>query len=253
VHLFPARMLGHAARAITSSLFSRQLQYITVKRLDVADAPITAADRDIECLVVDSPDALEAVAPEIPATFRDSVDELRKRVAQGCVVCLARRPREDGTGKEVVGYELAERGVFSALGRRNALPAEVIFSHYAEVLPACRGQRIHRRLFATRDAYFRERGGKILCGVVAPKNRASLQALGRAGHVVAGTVERIALFRVLVLCDTPWDRIQDALQAAGGTVAHASLREALRQADRRHRGGHRRFRPAAAFGAAHRG
>ena len=212
-----ARVLARLARAVATSLYCRQRQYITVKRLDVPDAVVAsralAAERETECFVVDSVEALDAVAPEIPAGFRDSVDELKNRLAQGCVVCLARRPRMDGAGTQIIGYEIAERGIFSALGRRTRLAADVVFSHYVEVHPSCRGQRIHGLLFATRDAYFRRRGGKVVCGVVAPQNRASLQALGRDGSVIVGTVERISLLRGLLMWDTPLERIESALRS----------------------------------------
>jgi hypothetical protein len=209
-----------------TSLYCRQRQYITVKRLDVPDATDgfiwTAADRETECLVLDSPRALRAVAPEIPPVFRDSVAALHRRMAHGCVVCVARRPRKDGAGKEVVGYEIAERGVFWGLGRRTPLARDVVFSHYAEVLPAYRGQRIHRLLCATRDTYFRRRAGRILCGVVPVEDRASLQALGRAGHTVVGTVTRITVLRILVVWQTPIERIERALGRGGEPQARLS-------------------------------
>ena len=49
------------------------------------------------------------------------------------------------------------------------------------------------RLFAARDAYFRARGGTIVVGVCAPRNRASLRALKRDGATVVGRVKQIAL------------------------------------------------------------
>jgi hypothetical protein len=88
---------------------------------------------------------------------------------------------------------------------------DVIFSHYVEVLPACRGQRIHRLLFSTRDAYFRQRGGRVVCGVCEPQNHASLQALRRDGALIVGVVERIAVLRVFVMSYTPFDRIAHLL------------------------------------------
>ena len=213
-------------RAVMTSLCSRQRHYITVKRLDEADATDaftwTAADRETECLVLDSPKALRALAPEIPAEFRDSVGALHTSLAHGCVVCVARRPRGDGAGKEIVGYEVVERGVFAALGRRTPLARDVVFSHYAEVLPAYRGQHIHRLLCATRDAYFRRRAGRLVCRVVAANDRASLNALGRAGHTVVSTVTRIMVLRVLVVWQTPMDRIERALTLESGTRARLS-------------------------------
>ena len=205
----PRTLLRHLRRTVTASVFARRRQYITLKHIRNAPDPTAAVapDGQTECVVVDSPDALDTVAADICASFRDSLGALRARVARGCVVCVARRPRADGRGSVVVGYEIAERGVFSALGRRIAVPRDVIFSHYVEVLPAHRGQRIHRLLFATRDAYFRERGGRVVCGVCAPHNQASLRALHRDGAVIVGTVERISLLRIFVLSYTPLDRI----------------------------------------------
>lgn len=204
--------LGDLARAITTLVFSRQQQYITLKSLEHhgGAAAHPTGDGRAECLVVDSVAAFEAVAHEIGTSFRDSVGDLRTRVVNGCVLCVARQRRYDGRF-EVVGYEIAERGIFSALGRRTPVADDVIFSHYVEVLPACRGQRIHRLLFATRDAYFRQRGGRVVCGVCEPQNQASLRALRRDGALIVGVVERIAVLRVFVMSYTPFDRIAHLL------------------------------------------
>ena len=206
----PRALLGQLGRTVTASVFARQRQFITLK--PIGDAPDPPVDGRTECLIVDSPEALDAIAADICASFRDSVEALRARVARGCVVSVARRPRTDGRGSIVVGYEIAEPGVFSALGRRIPAPKDVIFSHYVEVLPAYRGQRIHRLLFATRDAYFRVRGGRVVCGVCAPQNQASLRALRRDGASIVGTVQRISLLRVFVLSYTPFDRIAQLLR-----------------------------------------
>ena len=217
-------------RGAVGAVYARHVQYITVKRLDSPDAKQAAgpaADPATTCLIVDSVEALRVVAHEIPSTFRDSVEELTRRVAHGCVLCLARRRRPGGAGYEVVGYELAELGVFSALGRRKAAGADVVFSHWAEVVPAHRGRRIHGLLFATRDAYFRVRGGRIVVGVCARWNRASLRALRRDGAEVVGHVTQLAVFR-LIVWETPWPRIEHALEVgrlgiAGDTAAVEEL------------------------------
>jgi hypothetical protein len=128
------------------------------------------------------------------------------------VVFLARCVRDDGAGHEIVGYEISERGVFSALGRRDRVPGDVVFSHYAEVLPAHRGRRIHGLLFATRDRYFRARGGRLVVGVCHPQNRASLKALRRDGAAIVGAVECVSLFRMLTVRRTPREGIEDALR-----------------------------------------
>ena len=221
----PRTRLGQWTRALTMSVFSRQRQFITLKSLDADTgsqaAPLT--DGRTECVMVDSPEALDTLAAGICASFRDSVATLKARVARGCVVCLARRPRVNGAGSVVVGYEIAERGIFSALGRRITVSDDVIFSHYVEVLPEYRGQRIHRLLFSTRDNYFRQRGGRVVCGVCAPHNHASLQALHRDGAIIVGTVERISVLRVFVLSYTPADRIAQLFAGAQRIGADARI------------------------------
>jgi GNAT superfamily N-acetyltransferase len=209
------RVLGTLAsltRAISTRVFAHQWQYITLKVLQEEPGSVSGpgADGPTECLVIDCLAAFDAVAREIGKSFRDSVVDLRARVVSGCVLSMARRRRHDGRF-EVIGYEIAERGIFSALGRRMPVADDVIFSHYVEVLPAFRGQRIHRLLFSTRDAYFRQRGGRVVCGVCEPHNRASLQALHRDGAIIVGVVERITVLRVFVMAYTPFDRIAHLL------------------------------------------
>ena len=198
-------------RVAAAAIYCRQVQYITVKRLDLPGPTSQPRDHETTCVIADSEEAVAALASEIPATFRDSADELVRRVAVGCVACFARRKRAAGDGYEVVGYELAQRGIFSALGRRNFAGHDVVFSHWAEVLPQYRGRRIHGLLFAARDAYFRARGATMVVGVCAAKNRASLQALRRDGAVVVGRVKQIALLGHLIVWETPWPRVKHAL------------------------------------------
>jgi len=209
-----SRVLRAVARWLLRSVYSRQRQLITLKRLD-GHAARPPAIHGIECVIVDSPEALRALAPEIPGGFRDCVEELERRVTAGCVLCLARTKRDDGGGMTVIGYELAERGVFSALGRRVPVAPDVIFSHWAEVLPAHRGRRVHGLLFAARDAYFRRHGGAVVCGVCAPHNRASLRALRRDGAEVVGAVERVTLLRSFAVWQTPVERIEAAIVLRG--------------------------------------
>ena len=210
-----AQVLLHLARTGLASLYSRQVQYITLKRLDRPEATIsgngTAEEGETECLVVESPEALQALAQEIPSSFRDSVDALKMRLAQGCVMFLARRPSKDGSGKEVVGYDLSERGIFSALGRGKTLSADVVFGHHIEVLPAYRGERIVNLIAATRNEYFRQQGVRIQCGVISPQNHAALRYSHRRGSKIVGTVQRISFLRGLFVWETPWEKIERAL------------------------------------------
>jgi hypothetical protein len=206
------RRLWSVLRVLATTVYARQRWYVVVKQLDAPDAfEETPGQRATECLVLDSPKALRAVAPEIRAAFRHSVAELHAHLARGCIVCVARQPRGDGAGTEVVGYEIVERGVFAALGRRTPLARDIVFSHGAEVLPAYRGQRLHRRLCATRDAYFRRRAGRLLCGVIPVEDAASTQAARRTGHRVVGTVTRISVLKLVTVWRTPVERIERAL------------------------------------------
>jgi len=194
-----------------------------VKRLDFPEPHRPETDGGVTCLVIDSASGVGALTGEFPSTFRDSVDEVTRRVRLGCVLCVARLKRADGTPHEVIGYELAERGVFSAMGRRKAVGRDVVFSHWAEVLPAYRGRRVHGLLFAARDAYFRARGGKMIVGVCAPRNRSSLHALKRDGAVVVGRVKQISMLS-LIVWETPWARIEAALEIGRrlGSLSHAA-------------------------------
>jgi hypothetical protein len=205
-------LFSNVARTVMTLVFSYRRQYITVKALQRGGEPTPdfTGDGRTQCFVVDSLAAFEAVAREIGTSFRDSVADLRTRVMNGCVLSVARQPQPDGR-LEVVGYEIAERGIFSALGRRTPVADDVIFSHYVEVLPTCRGQRIHRLLFSTRDAYFSQRGGRIVVGVCEPQNHASLRALQRDGAVVVGVVERTSVLRFFVTSYTPFERIAHLL------------------------------------------
>ena len=207
--------LLHLARAVLAVLYSRQVQYIVLRRLDRPDAAAPSAgvteEGKTECVVVDTPAMLRTIAPEVPPSFRDSVDALTPRVAQGCVVMFLRRPKKEGGGKEIVGYNISERGVFAALGRRKALSADVVFGHYAEVLPAYRGQHLLKFLSTTRDEYFRQQGVRVQCGVIAPQNRSSLRSVERAGSTIVGTVQRLSLLSGLLVWETPWEEIEKVL------------------------------------------
>lgn len=205
------------ARKLFASLYHRQVQYIMVKRLDpratIGSGKVAAEDLDIECLLVESPAALGAIASEIPTSIRDSVAALRRRLEQGCLVVFARRPRQNGAGKEVIGYTVCERGIFSALGRRKQVCADMLFTHYMEVLPGYRGQRVPELMRRTMDRYCLAHGVTKRCSVVSVTNQPSIQSSLRSGLVIAGTVERVSVCRGLFVWETPWERVEKALSA----------------------------------------
>jgi hypothetical protein len=199
-------------RTIALAIYSRQRQYITVQRVGTTGSGSgPEVGRKVHCATLSSLESVDAIAHHLPADFRDSAEQLKNRVANGCVLTLAFTHSDTGS-LAIVGYELAERGVFSALGRRQPAPADAVFSHWAEVLPAYRGQRIHALLFAARDTYFLSRGATFVWGVVVPKNRASLQALRRAGSFVVGTVTRVSILCGFLVWETPVERIARILE-----------------------------------------
>src|SRR5215510_8685948 len=123
-------------RRLLSALYHREAQYIFVRKIEAQQAR-PALNKAVEqmgitCLFVESLEAWQKVEAEIPSSIRDSANQLRQRVAQGCLVILARRSKSSGTGHEVLGYGIYEPGVFSALGRKGKVSSDVLFNHYLE-------------------------------------------------------------------------------------------------------------------------
>lgn len=207
------RLIG---RTLFTALYHREVQYILLKRVEsqkaVSPAPGKEGGAGTECLIVESAAALQEVVREMPATMRDSVDTLKERLERGCAVILARRPRRSEAGQEVVGYNICERGVFSALGRKRKIASDILFAHYTEVLPEYRGQRIAEVISGAVDEYGRAHGLTKLCSVISPANQASLRAFLRAGYTIVGTVARVSILRGLFIWETPWERIEAALR-----------------------------------------
>lgn len=102
---------------------------------------MAAESLGLTCTTVESADALQAGGYELAPSFRDSLARLQDRLRRGCVVFLVHRPRAGGAGQEVIGYSLSERGIFSALGRRERVSLNILFN-YMEVLPQYRGLRV---------------------------------------------------------------------------------------------------------------
>ncbi|MEW6298983.1 MAG: hypothetical protein AB1671_14810 [Thermodesulfobacteriota bacterium] len=217
------RVMIRLARDLLTSVYHYQMQYITSRRLDrdvVDDLANQTRERlKIECLVVESTEAFQAVKDEIPSSMRDSVDDLNRRLAQGCIITLARKPKDEGGGKEVIGYSIAERGVFSALGRRGKVSPDVLFGHYVEILPQYRGQRIHILITTARDTHCLKYGLKKNCGVISPQNYPSLRSSRRRGSRIVGIVQRVSVLRGLFVWETPWERIQETVDGGEPAVS----------------------------------
>jgi len=210
-------VIAWAIRALLSPLYYREARYVLARKipertsLDSLDQEKKTTDS--ECLAIESLEALCAVEDEIPSTITYSLESLRKHVAQGCVILLLFCPKNPGPGRTFIGYGIYQRGVLSILGREKAVPFNILFSRYGETLPAYRGQRYRDILRITREEYCHKNGIQFLCATVAPDNQPSLkQALTRGGYQIIGTAVRVSLLRGRFVWETPWEKIEAALQ-----------------------------------------
>lgn len=220
-------MIYQIAYKLLASLYHRQTQYILLKMISpqFAAEPDTVAAESLglTCTTVESADALQAGGYELAPSFRDSVARLQDRLRHGCVVFLAHRPRAGGAGQEVIGYSLSERGVFSALGRREKISPNILFNHYMEVLPQYRGLRVTGLLWRAEWEYCRVHGMTKRYTVVLPANVPAMRSSLRVGLLIVGTVTRVSAFRGLWVWETPWERIEQALSAEEPLPVHYRL------------------------------
>lgn len=203
------------ARKLIAPIYQREVQYILTKSVESQDAadPVNEEGDSpgTECIVLESSESLCAMETEIPSSFRYSVEDLKEHLEQGCTVFLARRPMITGSGKEVVGYNISQRGVFSAFGRKRRISSDIFFSHYTEVLPEHRGRKIQQLLVRARIEYCRINGLKKRCTTVGTENRPAILA-GLRVEKIAGTIVRVSVVGGLFVWETPWERIEEALR-----------------------------------------
>lgn len=210
-------VLRQIARKLVAPIYQRESQYIVIRNFqEPSSMDLLNGWQDssmTEGVIIESPEALR----EVQGEFEDAVlvDSLQARLAQGCVVFVARRPRKTGSGKVVVGYFICQRGMFSALGRQQKVSPDLLFGHHTEVLPSYRGQRIYQQLRATAFEYCRTHGLKTYCGVTTTYNRSSIQAKARTGETIVGTVDRVAVLGGLFVWETPWEKIEAAIRGTG--------------------------------------
>ncbi|HET9789053.1 MAG TPA: hypothetical protein VFP47_18090, partial [Pyrinomonadaceae bacterium] len=124
IELYRADGFMAAAQALTRSLASSlcdyQIQEVRGRVIWEQDPPPSDKARHghlaTQCVIVESAEELQRYASEFRLPFRDSVESLERRVDQGCVLILVRGFAKDGSGDEIVGYSIMERGGFSAAG-----------------------------------------------------------------------------------------------------------------------------------------
>jgi GNAT superfamily N-acetyltransferase len=209
-------MLRNFFPKLAKSICRQESAYVSAR--DVAQNLAQFTDNDfppgIECVVVGSPEQIEPFENEFPPSFRDSPARLKQRVAEGCVAFLARLPRPEGLGRRVVGYRLAEKGVFSVLDIKGKVSQDILFIHYIEVVPAFRSQKIARFLVKASLDYCAAKGLKKTLTVGSPLNELSARAFRKddAGRLDLGTVEKVSLLRGLIVWRTPWKKIERTLK-----------------------------------------
>jgi ribosomal protein S18 acetylase RimI-like enzyme len=209
-------MISAVFRKLCSSIFCRESVHISAR--DVADA-LNGLGRlefsqSLEHAVLESPEQIDFYGSEFASSFRDSVADLRQRLAQGCVIFLARIAKQDGSGHQVVGYRLAERGVFSALGLKNKISPNILFIHYIEVLPEFRRQKIAIFLVRVTLEYCAAKGFAKTLTVGSPSNQLSARAfrVHPDGRQPLGDIHKVSLLRGLIVWRTPWKKIKKAIE-----------------------------------------
>jgi GNAT superfamily N-acetyltransferase len=205
-------LLREISRIALAALYQRDAQLIFVRKIPASGASVSSSKSlGVTCVFVESTAALRAIERELPLSIRDSVDQLRQRLAQGCSVIVIRKPSR--AGHEVIGYGINEPGVFSALGRRGQLLPDVLFNHYIEILPEYRGQGIAHVMRIAMDEYCRVHGFTKRCDAVSPSNEASVRSNVRSGLIQVGMVARVSLLGGLFVWHTPLETIRRAVQA----------------------------------------
>jgi GNAT superfamily N-acetyltransferase len=210
-------VIAWALRALLSPLYYREARHIVARKMPEQN-PLDSIDEerertDSECLTVESLEALQAVEGEIPSSITYPLESLRKYLAQGCVIFLVFCPKSSGQERDFVGYGIDRRSVLSVLGREKAAPFDILFGRYREILPEYRGQRYSDVLLLAREEYCRKNGVKLWCGTVSPDNRPSLKStLARGGYQIVGTAVRVSFLRGRFVWETPWEKIEMALQ-----------------------------------------
>ncbi len=148
----------------------------------------------------------------MPPSLRDSFEDLEGRLEEGCLVFLATRSPGLESEKNVVGYCICERGVFSALGRKRILAADIMFTHYIEVTPEYRGRGLADMIRHEIEEHCRANGINVRCSVIAPSKIPSLKSSLRAGFKIVGSITHVSAFNGLLVWNTPWKRIEKILK-----------------------------------------
>jgi hypothetical protein len=203
-------------RSVISSMCDYQI--VEVRGRVIFDEDPAPTDREKKsdektpCTLVESTEELEPFANEFCLRLRDSFAQLKRRIQQGCILILARRAKENGTGYEVAGYSIMEIGGFAAAGITGRIAKDILFVHYTEVANEYRGQRIAQVITRARNDYCREKGIKKSCTAHGPGNTSSERAFRKFGSRLLCYAVRVSLLRGLIVWHTPWRKIEAAIE-----------------------------------------
>jgi len=202
-------------RELISAMYRRNVGHLIMYRVDPHGAGSQAVDDTlplrIRHVVVESEAALMPFESELSHEIKYSVSQLRTALRTGSVLFLMRRPREDGTGHEVLGYSLHEPGVVVLFGRRYPVSPDILFLHYTEVLPDYRGLHIALHIAEVVAAYSRAAGITRWCSWIGTTNLSALKARERIGWTDVGRIRQIRLLGGLVTRQTSWQEVEDSL------------------------------------------
>jgi L-amino acid N-acyltransferase YncA len=200
-------------RPLLHAVLRWQKLYIVVRNVDLADPETHSkhGESAIQCDVLETKSALFALKDEFPQSFRDSIERLAGRLADGCIVFVLRTGDAPSKRNRIVGYSICQPGVFSAFGCVRRISSDIIFGHYSEFLPEYRGRGLKAILDEKRMKYCRMHGLRSLCGVIASHNIASLKTSLRSDFRVAGALRRVSILGGLFVWQTSWKSVEKAL------------------------------------------
>jgi hypothetical protein len=240
IELYRADGFLAAAQAVTRSLISSicdyQIQEVRGRVIWEQDPPPSDGARHsrlaTQCVIIETAEKLQRYASEFRLPFRDSVESLKMRLEQDCVVILVRGVAKDGGGQEIVGYSIMELGGFSAAGIKGRLSHDTVFVHHTEVALEYRGQRIAETISRARNEYCRANGIKKSFTAHTTGNVSSERAFRRFGSRVLCYAVRVSFFRGLFVWQTPWRTIERAIASLGDSSGLEVLSsKARRQAE----------------------
>jgi L-amino acid N-acyltransferase YncA len=211
-------------KKLISPFYQKEVQYVWLrgpKGASNAPSPWSAIEGDrTECIVLESLKSFDYLRSQIPPSL---ATKLEMRLKEGCILFMAQRLTKDGSRKQIVGYNIAQQGVFSALGHVERVSSSILFSHYIEVLPEFRGQRVLKVICDAKDLYCQRNGFREHCGVVSTDNLPSIRGLIRLGARIVGTVQLVSILGGRYKREPRWDKVLEMIADETSGSEHPML------------------------------